>query len=258
MDKDEVLALFDRQMRREARSDSPGSRVERDGDVVRQVGADGGWNGVLWSDLDDAGAAAAIAAQVAHFTARGGEFEWKLYSHDRPADLGRRLTAAGFAPDPPETLMVARIDELSAEAAPPEGVRLLRVTDPAGVELLADVHDQAFGSGGARIRRSLLAQLAGAPESVVAVVAMAGDRPVSAARMELPPGASFAGLWGGGTAADWRGRGVYRALIVYRAAIAAEHGYDYLQVDASDQSRPILQRLGFTALGTTTPYRYRP
>ncbi|MDH6133302.1 GNAT superfamily N-acetyltransferase [Kitasatospora sp. MAA4] len=261
MDKDEVLALFDREMRREARPNRPGARVERDGGVVRQVsadGADGGWVGVLWSDLDRASAPAAIAAQVAHFTARGQEFEWKLYSHDRPADLGDRLTAAGFTPEPAEALMVARTGELPTAVEPPEGVRLVRVTDPAGVDLVAEVHEEAFGSGAARVRGTLLKQLAEAPESVVAVVAMAGDRPVSAARMELAPGTRFAGLWGGGTAAPWRGRGIYRALIAYRAAIAAERGYDYLQVDASDQSRPILQRLGFTLLATTTPYLYRP
>lgn len=41
---------------------------------------------------------------------------------------------------------------------------------------------------------------------------------------------------------------------IERARIAAELGYRYLQVDATDQSRPILQRLGFAALSTTTPY----
>ncbi len=56
--------------------------------------------------------------------------------------------------------------------------------------------------------------------------------------------------------AEWRGRGLYRALIAFRARIAAERGYRYLQVDASDQSRPILERLGFVALTTTTPYVY--
>mgnify|MGYP003439031175 CR=1 FL=1 len=47
---------------------------------------------------------------------------------------------------------------------------------------------------------------------------------------------------------------VPRAL---RAALAAARGYRYLQVDASDDSRPILERLGFVALGTTTPFIHR-
>lgn len=94
--------------------------------------------------------------------------------------------------------------------------------------------------------------------AVVAVVAPAGGEPVSAARMELVPGARFAGLWGGGTVRDWRGRGIYRALVAHRARIAAARGHRYLQVDASAQSRPVLERLGFVPLTTTTPYVYTP
>ncbi|HLU75640.1 MAG TPA: GNAT family N-acetyltransferase [Nonomuraea sp.] len=87
---------------------------------------------------------------------------------------------------------------------------------------------------------------------------MAGDEPVSAARMELYPGTGFAGLWSGGTVPGWRGRGLYRALVARRARLAADHGYRYLQVDASPDSRPILERLGFLPLTTTTPYTYDP
>ncbi|MBI0320141.1 GNAT family N-acetyltransferase, partial [Streptomyces javensis] len=51
--------------------------------------------------------------------------------------------------------------------------------------------------------------------------------------------------------------GVYRALVAFRARIAADRGCRYLQVDASGMSRPILRRLGFVPLTTTTPYVYR-
>jgi GNAT superfamily N-acetyltransferase len=100
----------------------------------------------------------------------------------------------------------------------------------------------------------MLDQVTGRRDTVSIVLATAGDEPVCAARMEFAPGTAFAGLWGGGTVKEWRGRGIYRALVAHRARIAAEHGYRYLQVDASDDSRPILSRLGFAALSTTTPY----
>ncbi|MFE7591447.1 GNAT family N-acetyltransferase [Kitasatospora sp. NPDC057512] len=257
MDHDEVLALFDDRLRRNAPPD-PGCRVERDGAVVRQVGPEHCWNGVVWSGLDEAGADAAIAAQVRHFAGLGLEFEWKAYSHDRPADLGARLLAAGFTPEPDEALMLARIADLPVEAALPEGVRLLPVTDPAGVDLLVEANTQAFGVENPGLRERLLDHLRHGTGTVSMVVAMAGGRPVSSARMELIPGTGFAGLWGGGTAPDWRGRGIYRALIAHRARLAAELGYQYLQVDASDQSRPILQRLGFDWVSTTTPYVRQP
>ncbi|MCG7209743.1 GNAT family N-acetyltransferase [Streptomyces arenae] len=249
-----VLALYDRDMREGARPDGPGTRVERVGAVVRQFADAEGWNGVLWSALDETTADGAIAEQVEFFGALGQEFEWKLYGHDLPCDLGARLVAAGFRPEPAETLMVAETAGLRVDAGLPDGVRTMQVTDAAGVDLLVDVHEKAFGTDGARLRHRLLAQLAEWPDTVVAVVALAGEEPVSAARMELPPGTRFAGLWGGGTVAEWRGRGVYRALVAHRARVAAAHGYRYLQVDASAMSRPILERLGFHALGTTTPY----
>jgi GNAT superfamily N-acetyltransferase len=258
MDQAALLALFDRDLREGARPDGPDARIERTGDVVRQVATAQGWNGVVWSALDEAGADAAIAGQIGHYAGLGLDFEWKLYGHDRPVDLGRRLTAAGFTPGPAETLMIGEVTGLALDAEPPQGVRVVPVTDPRGVDLVADVHEKAFGSDSSWLRHQLLARLAADPDTVVAVVAMAGDEPVSAARMELVPGTPFAGLWGGGTVEAWRGRGIYRALVAHRAQVAAARGYHYLQVDASSQSRPILERLGFAPLTTTTPYVYTP
>ncbi|MFF7853337.1 GNAT family N-acetyltransferase [Streptomyces sp. NPDC007904] len=256
MDHAEVLALFDRELREGARPDGPGARVERTGDVVRQTAPAHGWNGVVWSALDEADADAAIAGQIAHFTGLGRDFEWKLYGHDRPVDLGRRLLAAGFTPEPAETLMIGEIAGLSLDTEPPEGIRVVPVTGRAGVDLVADVHGRAFGADASWLRHQLLDRLAAGSGAVVAVVALAGDEPVSAARMELVPGTPFAGLWGGGTVREWRGRGIYRALVAHRARVAADRGCRYLQVDASGRSRPILERLGFAPLTTTTPYVY--
>ncbi|MFF5860511.1 GNAT family N-acetyltransferase [Streptomyces sp. NPDC012751] len=256
MDHAAVLSLYDRFLRREARPDGPGTRIERTGAVVRQTAGPEGWNGVLWSGLDAADADREIQEQIAYFTALGRDFEWKLHAHDEPADLGARLLAAGFRAEPAETLMIGEAAGLALDTEPPAGVRFVQVTDPAGVELVVDVHASVFGDDGGRLRRRLLAGLAAAPGTVVAVVALAGTEPVAAARMEPVPGTPFAGLWGGGTVAAWRGRGIYRALVAHRARAAAAQGYRYLQVDASAMSRPVLARLGFHALVTTTPLLY--
>jgi GNAT superfamily N-acetyltransferase len=252
MDIGQVRETFDAQMRRGAGELAPEG-------VVRVVeGGPEGWAAVVWSGFAEGeGDAAdrAIAAQrewLASPEGDGREFEWKLYSYDRPADLGARLAAAGFTAEPPETLMVAEVAALPKDPRLPDGVRLEAVTDAAGVELMMQVHDQAFGTDGTVLRERLLAQV-GAP-GLRMTLATAGGRPLCAARMEFHPGTDFASLWGGGTVREWRGRGVYRALVAHRARIAAERGLRYLQVDASEQSRPILERLGFAALGVTTPY----
>ncbi|QNS07870.1 GNAT family N-acetyltransferase [Streptomyces xanthii] len=254
MDSEAVLKLYDRQMRREARPDEAGAVIERTGGVVRQLGPEGGWSAVLWSDLDEESADAAIAEQVRFFGAAGRDVEWKTYGHDRPADLPARLTAAGFTAEEREALLVAETAALPLDVPPPDGIRLLPVTEEADVALVEKVHDQAFEGGRSVIGQLLRSQLAQDPGTVAAVVALAGDEPVSAARLELHPGTDFVSLWGGGTVPAWRGRGIYRSLVAFRTRIAAERGFRYVHVDASPYSRPILERLGFAVLGTTTPY----
>jgi GNAT superfamily N-acetyltransferase len=257
MDVARVRAAFDAQMRRGAQDSGDGARVERTERVVRFVAqVAGGWSAVVWSNLDAANADAEIAEQVRALGAQ--RFEWKLYDYDRPADLGERLHASGFVPEDAESLMVAEISALPRKAVLPDGVRLVRANDPGGLELLMHVHEEVFGSDHSGLRRSLLVQLRDAPASTELVVAMAGDRPVCSARIEFPPDREFASLWGGGTLPEWRGRGIYRALVAHRAELAFERGYRYLQVDASDDSRPILERLGFTKIAVTTPYVWEP
>ena len=255
MDAVAVLAEFNEQLRRDPAGE-PGSRVEREDHVTRVISAGDGWNGVLWSELTEAGADAAIATQVRRFAQVGQAWEWKYYSYDQPADLPRRLAAAGLIAEPAETLLVAEIAESALETSSPAGVRLVPVTDAAGAAAVVRVHDEVFGGDHQAIGAAIIAALGVRPRPVQAVVAMAGDTAISAARVEFPAGSEFAGLWGGGTLPSWRGRGVFRSLVAYRAGLAAERGYRYLQVDATPDSRPILRRLGFTELATTTPFIY--
>jgi GNAT superfamily N-acetyltransferase len=255
MDAAAVLAAYDEQVRRNPGAE-PGRHVERDDHVVRVVADDDGWSGVVWSDLGTGDADAVIAAQVARFAELGAPWEWKHYSHDRPDDLPRRLRAAGLAPDPVEGLLFAEIDDLELDVPPPQGVRLVPVTDQAGADALVRVHDAVFGGDHTAIGRAVLAGVAQRPTTVEAVLAVAADTAVSAGRVEFHEGTEFASLWGGGTLPAWRGRGVFRSLVAHRAALARERGFRYLQVDASADSRPILRRLGFVELARTTPYNF--
>jgi GNAT superfamily N-acetyltransferase len=250
-----VLAAFDEQMRRSPKA-GPADRVEIDERVTRVVSGSGGWSGVVWSDLTETDADAVIAAQIRRFAGSGQGWEWKQYSYDRPADLPGRLQAAGFVPDPAETVLVAEVAGLALEPDPPAGVELVPVTGQGTADALVAVHDEVFGGSHDAIGRAVLQGLGMQPCPVAAVIAVAGETPISAGRVEFPEGSDFAGIWGGGTLPAWRGRGVFRSLVAYRAALAHERGYRYLHVDASSDSRPILQRLGFAEIAETTPYRY--
>lgn len=238
-----VLAALDSQLRVTA-----GERV---GLVVRT--AAGSWSGVEWSDLDESTADAAIAEQVAFFGDLGREFEWKHYAHDRPADLPARLAAAGFVAGPEEALMVAATADVPA-AGLPDGLRLVDVGDRGGIEQVAAVHAAAFGSDHAWMADVLAGPVAAG--TTIPVLVLDGDAPVAAARLDLHPGTDFASLWGGGTVPAWRGRGIYRATVAHRAALARAAGHRWLRTDALPTSRPILERLGFTRIDTTVPFTH--
>jgi GNAT superfamily N-acetyltransferase len=255
VDAKNVLAAFDREIRRQPQAgggagSGSGGVVEREPGIVRVVSAADGWTGIAWCGLDGLDADAVIAAQIERFARAGLPWEWKHYSYDRPADLPDRLLAAGFEPDPVEGLLFAELTDLPRDVILPDGVELLPVTDAAGAGLLVRVHDEVFGGDHSAIGHNLLSR----PDDVAAVVAMAGNRPICAGRVEFHTGTEFASLWGGGTVADWRGHGLFRALVAYRATQATARGFRYLQVDASADSRPILRRLGFEQLATTTPF----
>jgi GNAT superfamily N-acetyltransferase len=249
-----VLAAFDEQMRRRPVA-GPGVRVEADERLTRTVGTDGSWAAVVWSDLTTGDADEVIAAEVARAT---GSLEWKLYAHDQPADLPERLRAAGLTPEPVETLMVAEIGDLDLPVAEPAGVRLVDVDDPSGVAVMLAVHDQVFGPGTTHpgVVEAVRTALVQRPRPIQAVIACAGDVAISAGRVEFHDGTDFASMWGGGTLPEWRGRGVFRALVGRRAVLARDRGFRYLQVDAVPASRLILERMGFHPLAETTPWMY--
>jgi ribosomal protein S18 acetylase RimI-like enzyme len=271
MDDAALLATFDAQVRR-AIPAPPGFTVERVDDpapVLRLTpGADATWGGgVFWCDLDETTADAAIAAAVEWFRPRGREFEWKHYGYDRPADLPDRLRAAGFEPDEQEALVVGEVADVRAKLAaapPPSGVTVRRLRDdPAGRaadwRAIADLHAAVWDEDGTDMTSSIAAAHAADPDAMSVWLAEAEDGTVvCAARAEFHEGTDFASLWGGGTLAAYRGRGIYKALVSRRADEAAERGFRFLQVDASPDSRPILERLGLRTLTTTTPFMWRP
>ena len=256
---DGLLAAYDEQMRGAPPNPPPGVRYERDGALLRIVGQFRGFVstpndvGVRGAELD-----ALIARQRDLFAARGEAVEWKTRGHDRPADLTDRLRAAGFVPEEPETVMIGLAEAMATEPVLPDGVALRHVTADADMHRIAAMESAVWGQDWSWLGDDLIARVAAAPDEIAVLVAEADGEVVSAAWLVFRAGTGFAALWGGSTLPAWRGRGVYRALVATRARLAAARGVTYLQVDASDDSAPILRRLGFHAVTTTTPYVWSP
>lgn len=262
-DGSELLAAYDAQVRDRVPDPLPrGVTVERDGPLLRFFGF-AGRGFVLYRDLgglEGADLDELIARQVRVFAERGERFEWKLHGHDRPEDLSRRLRAAGFVPEETETVVIAPVAEIAGDVRLPEGVSLREVTSRADFLRVAGLERAVWGEADQEnwLVNMLASERAVDPDAIAIVVAEAGATVVCAAWIRFERDTEFATLWGGATLPEWRRRGIYRATVTYRANLAAAGGFRYLETDASDDSRPILERLGFTAVTTTTPYVWSP
>jgi len=250
MDVLQVREAFDREVR--ARPPAQvGRRTEWFDGVLRHTGS---YNFIDWWDFG-ADRAFEIARREAAFYGQLGDLKWKVYDHDAPANLGEALAAAGFIAERRETFVALDLSEAHDWAEPPAGVVARRVTDRAGVEDMVAVGAAAFDDPRGWSVDALTARLADPTLSIY--VAYADGRPASSGRLEYFPGTPFAGLYGGGAVPWARGGGAYRAVVAARAAEARRAGYRYLAVDARDTSRPILERLGFEAVGGLTSWWLR-
>ncbi len=248
----ELLRLFDAEVRGTTGARTPtGWTAETDGPLIRAAGPRRGYALLLEPDpgLSGGELAALVSRTTAFFGERGTEFEWKTYDHDIPA-LPPLLLAAGARPEEHEALVVGEAEPLT-RAADGVDVPVRRATGRTDLERIAAMESEVWDDDWSWLADVLEDAIARGTQVYVAEI---DGRVVSAAWLEPVAGTRFAGLWGGSTLAAYRGRGIYRSLVAARARAAIELGHDLLQVDASDDSRPILERLGLTVVGGTRPY----
>lgn len=256
----ELLAAYDAEVRATfARRLPPGWTSFQDGSLTRCLTSRGGFAMASTSlaELSDAELAGLVERTVAFYAGHGRRFEWKTYDHDRP-DLGEVLGAHGLVPEEHEALVIGGAAGLATDAPVPSGLTLRAVDSRADFERVAAMESEVWGEDWSWLADDLVDRCADPYEPTTVYVVEDSDRVVSAAWLAPVVGTSFAGLWGGSTLADYRGRGIYRALVARRARDAVAGGYTLLQVDASDESRPILERLGLHVVGGTTPYVWTP
>lgn len=262
MDAIAILAEHDAEVRAKPFTTDPAFRFEWDGPVFRFTGSKPrpSWNGVTYTRLDGPQADGAIARQIAHFDGLNHSFEWKLYAHDRPADLGHRLEAAGLTAEDEEGFAVMALTPgVDAPRLPP-GVTVRVLAETGDIGLIAGLNEAVYGPSphAAELADELIRERAHAPGLLSIYGAFAEGILVSAGWIRFQAPSGFASLWGGATLAEWRGRGVYSALVASRAREARAKGYRWLTVDCSPASRPILERRGFRVLSVITPWIWKP
>ena len=222
-------------------------------------------NGVVYSQLSLNAVETAIEREIAHFSRLGHAFEWKLHDYDRPVELGERLQTAGFVARPIETLVVFDLTESIPDSKISgsmisDRVVIERVDDPAHFDVILPVQ-RAVGSDDAHadwLVASLRAEAEGDPGCLSIHVASVNGEPVSTGWIRTPGGCRFASLWGGSTRRGWRRTGIYSELVRRRLLEARERGFEFVTVDCSDQSLPLLVRRGFRRLATIVPWVWTP
>jgi GNAT superfamily N-acetyltransferase len=228
--------------------------------VVRAIGKEESRSGIVYSHFSIPEAEKVINDEIDYFARLERGFEWKVYSHDEPRDLLERLRSRGFKSGEEEALMVLDLQQLpSGLLAPaPEGITVRAVADDQGISHFLALETAIWGRS-TTTREFLMLSISDQLQRNRAFVAYTDQKPVGFGRVTSFPHSCFAGLWGGSVLSDFRGGGVYRALLSARIRHAQRSdSVRYLQVDALPTSRPILERYGFKRVASTWPAEWPP
>lgn len=248
MDRATLLALYDKEQRIEI--EYPGIRKEISGDVVRFTGPPErhSSNFILYSQLNNKNADDVIQAQIAYFGKRRAPFEWKVYDHDSPPDLRERLIINGFKAREQDAIMVLDVHRAAPVLLEGIDTDVRRLTEPAQVGELIDLLEEVWQTDFDGLKALLEEDLALRPSFSSLYIAYLQDVPACAGWIQFHENSQFASLWGGSTLPEYRGLGLYTAIMATRVQEAIRRGYSFLTIDASKMSRPIAEKYGFQLL----------
>jgi predicted GNAT family acetyltransferase len=218
--------------------DFPGVRAHATPQTSHPIG-----NMVGVSSLTEDNADSIIAQVQDFFAKRNHMVGWWLNPSSTPSDLVSRLEAAGFSKVVEQAGQVLTNLEREIKVNPAVTVRqathddrddLIRLYEtgyPVPEEMAAVIADVLQAAPGGR---HYLAFLEGV------------EKPVSVASMYLFPNSTIAVMQGAATLSDYRGNGIYTALMAKRLADARALGMEaaILQADRTT-SAPICANLGF-------------
>lgn len=254
MTPDELLTIYDAELRQKAEI----TRMHREvlPGIVRYIGEDQKDAFISWCSLDPSNADQVINEQIAYFSKRVPEFEWKYYAHDQPADLSERLLRKGFIPADPGSIVVLDLENAPHTLWDGDSSLVRRVTTPGEIDEIISMENDIWNKELTRIGMGLKHDLQTTPDLVSIYGVWQDGRVVSAAWQFYMPPTRWVSLYGGSTLPGYRKRGYYTSLIAARAREARERNCRFLTVDASPQSRPILEKHGFVFLDTSIEFEW--
>jgi GNAT superfamily N-acetyltransferase len=222
----------------------PGQRVIDRADwfqVITPSVRHGSQNGIeramIHDDVD-----ATIDAAISDYRSIGCKFRWTVPPGSAPDDLGERLELRGLE----RRSIVAMARDSNEPLASVDSVTVERVTQ-ATLDVFADLMAAGWGGDAGEARAMYLAAFA---HQAMFLARIDGEPAGGAATVIF---ARSAYLRGGVVLPQFRGRGVYRALVAARVAACGRTVVT--SAAGANSSGPILARMGFAEVARYWAYR---
>ena len=247
----DILRKIDREQR------SAGERCSR-GDVVREHSPGGLECRIVYSHCAAEEIEEVIRDEV--LLAESGPYalEWKVYDYDDPPNLGDCLLAAGFEPEPLESLMLLRLNDEVLAAFDASAYQIKRIHDSQDLNHVAEIAREIGRTDFEEEKQRLSSGLRNTPDELSIYVAYVDGEPVGCGRIHFKRNSDFAELAGGRTKTTYRNRGIFTALVAARLKEALARNCAHVLVDALPTSEPTLTKRGFQFVTHTRPFVYRP
>ncbi len=260
MNPADLLTLYDETMRKHAHP--AGMTRESTSRVSRYTTGTASQRFIMWHDFAATDAAGAVDDELHAVQGRAHVLMWKLYGHDPARDaLRTALLVRGFAENDHSTLMMVPVallvESLSlAETPGSTSIDVRQLTIAKHLDAYQNIWDNVWPDApNSRYVNDYRALIERGETGILFYAGFAAsDNPVTSGYMFHHPGDAIALLCGGTTKAAWRRQRAYTRMLAIRAQAAVERGASYLAVEASPDSKPILERLGFTPLSTLAFY----
>jgi GNAT superfamily N-acetyltransferase len=216
-------------------------------------------NGASRSMLDAGAADAAIERVVTTIHGLGRPIKWHVGPSSKPVDLARRLEARGLEYQGAATSMVLEIAELARSSTDPRFVISAARTRSDVLDWL-EAWDLAIEVEPRRDQHPWLepwTHLALPPETPTELLVGRFDGEPVATSLAFVGGGAV-GLYGVGTAPDYRGRGFGGAISAAAVEWGRGRGERIAILHATTMGAPVYRRLGFQPVGEVTDWVLPP
>ncbi|GFE64942.1 hypothetical protein [Litoreibacter roseus] len=212
-----------------------------------------------WTTIDPGTASLALDAVLARFRDAGQGFDWM--TGPKTAHLVPLLYERGFIAPPLDVAAMIRCVSPDIDISMPKDLRVWKVEDLQD-DRISRVMARGFdvsGEVGAIFHEAYLTSSPLQTSDVYAVSADGDDAPVGVGYLSYIGDGPSVLLRVSSTLDEYRGRGIYKALVLRRLADAAKQGRTQAFVHAySDGSQRVLSGLGFESAGSLQLHRWRP